>query len=300
MLVLTTFANCSFFVTMDSSSSSSHNESSGSVLQPVWLLSHGAGPCFFLEGGMFKDLDRHSRAAQQLRDLPKCLPHTPRAILVISGHMEERVPTIVGDTDAQVKLLYDYYGFPREAYSIHWPARGSTWLSRRVKDLLAPVYGHIETQNDRGFDHGVFVPLKLAFPEAQVPVVQLSLFSSLDSKSHVELGKLLAPLRQEGVLIVGSGSLTHNRNMGPVFPKEKEFVQWFDRVIKERPSERGEALGGAPKDAPHFQFVHPREEHWLPLVVAAAAGGSGEVKKVVDQWWMSLACVTYAVYDEKA
>jgi len=138
----------------------------------------------------------------------------PKAIVVISAHWEETNPTVVAAADPG--LLYDYYGFPDYTYAPHltYPVKGDPALAARIMSLLEGAGLHPGSTTKRGFDHGVFIPLKLIFPQADIPVVQVSLMNSLDPARHVELGRALAPLRREGVLIVSSGSLTHNMRVG--------------------------------------------------------------------------------------
>lgn len=143
---------------------------------------------------------------------------TPRAIVLISAHWEEENPTVLASEDPG--LLYDYYGFPEYTYAPHltYPVKGEPQLATRVVSLLDAAGLKPQIKTDRGFDHGVFIPLKLMFPEADIPVVQVSLTRDLDPGRHIDLGQSLAPLRQEGVLIVGSGSLTHNMRVSRFRP----------------------------------------------------------------------------------
>ena len=146
--------------------------------------------------------------AEYLRRVPHDVGTRPKALVVISGHWEEKVATI--QNNPTPPLLYDYYGFPQSTYQIAFPAPGAPNVSVRVAELLGAAgvvwkYDHV-----RGFDHGVFIPLKVAFPRADVPIVQISLLASMDPAEHIRLGRALAPLRDEGVLIVGSGMSYHN------------------------------------------------------------------------------------------
>jgi len=257
-------------------------------VQPVWLLTHGAGPCFYVRGGTFAGIDADSKVANDMRGFAKTLPRRPRAILVISAHHEVRTGRLelVGDTDEQIPLLYDYGGFPAETYSIKWPAHGSTWLAAQVRALLAPDV--VSSNNARGFDHGVFVPLKLVFPEADVPTVELSISSSLDPEYHARIGAKLAALRKQNVLIVGSGSATHGHGGGG----EREFVEWLSRNVGDP-----EQLRAAQRVAPHFASCHPRTEHWIPFVVASSAvgGKAKESKLLCSTWWHELALYSWAL-----
>lgn len=222
-----------------------------------------------------------------LKHLPATLPK-PKGIVIASAHWEERNPTVI--TAANPKLLYDYYGFPPESYTIKYPAPGDKALASKVQQLLRASGFKPDSDPDRGLDHGVFVPLKLMYPEADVPVVELSILSSLDPEEHIRLGEALAPLREEGVLVVGSGSSFHNMQvfMGVMrgglnqFEKRsEEFDSHMSDVVSNKahtPEERRNLFINWAK-WPQARFAHPREEHFLPLLVAAGAANlaAGEV-----------------------
>ncbi len=256
----------------------------------MWLLTHGAGPCFYTRGGAFTGIDADSKVAEDIRGFAKTLPRRPRALLVLSAHHEVSGSAlqVVGDTDSEVKLLYDYGGFPADTYTLKWRAKGSKWLAQEVRTLLAPAV--IESNNGRGFDHGVFVPLKLVFPDADIPTVQLSISSSLDPEYHAAIGAKLAALRKQNVLIIGSGSATHGRGEGG--PQERAFVAWLSQHISDP-----DQIKQAHKLAPNFAVCHPRTEHWIPFVMASAAVG-GKAKtatKLCEAWWHGLAIYTWAL-----
>ena len=217
--------------------------------------------------------DTWDALAAWLRSIGASLPEPPRALLVISAHWEQKVPTVM--TGARPPLLFDYSGFPRHTYELTWPAPGSPSLAARVGDLLGAA--GIESKEDaaRGYDHGVFVPLKVAFPEAQIPTVQLSLRSGLDAAEHLAIGRALAPLRDEGVLIIGSGMSYHNMrgfNTEAGGADSQAFDTWMSSAIAKPASERDAALVAWEK-APAGRASHPREEHLTPLMVAAGAAG---------------------------
>jgi aromatic ring-opening dioxygenase catalytic subunit (LigB family) len=175
-------------------------------------------------------------------------------------------------------MLYDYYGFPEAAYKIEWPAPGAPTLATRVRHLLGER--HIKSAEDpkRGFDHGTFVPLKLSVPGADIPTTQLSLVRGLDPKTHLEIGRALAPLRAEGVLIVGSGMSYHNmRGFGSRagYEAAKLFDAWLAHAMAQTPADRA-ALLERWEEAPAARACHPREEHLLPLHVVAGAGEAGK------------------------
>lgn len=212
------------------------------------------------------------RMGDYLRGLPESLPEPPRAILVVSGHWEERAFTFTGAGD-HPGLIFDYYGFPPETYRLTWPASGAPWLSALGAELLGVAGLPTAIDPHRGFDHGVFVPLKVAFPGAEVPVVQMSLHASLDPALHLAAGEALAPLRREGVLVLGSGMSFHNlRAMGDprVAGPSREFDSWLSEAAGAEPEDRAARLANWAK-APFARLCHPREEHLLPLMVAAGA-----------------------------
>jgi aromatic ring-opening dioxygenase catalytic subunit (LigB family) len=245
---------------------------------PVAYVPHGGGPWPFVDlplGGK----DELAALSAYLRNLPKLLSQPPKALLVISAHWEEPQPTVM--TSARPPMLYDYYGFPEEAYRVQWPAPGDPQLAARVVQLLTAAGMRPATDAKRGFDHGTFVPLKVAWPGAEVPTVQLSLQRGLDPQVHLAMGRALAPLRSEGVFIIGSGMSYHNmRGFGD--PRAKAASQAFDQWLK-----AAVTLAGPQRDAqlaqwaqaPAARQVHPREEHLLPLMVIAGAadGDAGRV-----------------------
>ncbi len=240
--------------------------------QPTIYLPHGGGPCFFMDWTM-GPADTWDALAAWLRSISASLPEPPKALLVISAHWEQKVPTVM--TGAQPPLLFDYQGFPQHTYELTWPAAGSPSLAARVGELLGAA-GIESSENDtRGFDHGVFVPLKVAFPDAQIPTVQLSLRSGLDPAEHLAIGRALAPLRDEGVLIIGSGMSYHNMrgfNSAAGAGDSQTFDAWLQTAIAKPASERDAALAEWEK-APAARASHPREEHLVPLMVAAGAAG---------------------------
>jgi aromatic ring-opening dioxygenase catalytic subunit (LigB family) len=238
---------------------------------PVVFLPHGGGPWPFVDIGW--NLDDAEALATYLQDV-RALPKTPpKALLVISAHWEERVPTVM--TSARPPMLYDYYGFPPASYEIQWPAPGEPALAARVQDLLGKAGFATKADDQRGFDHGTFVPLKLTYPDANVPTVQLSLKAGLDPQEHLAIGRALAPLRDEGVFIIGSGMTFHNLRAFRD-PRSKPIAETFDQWLREAatraPAERDRALANW-AIAPSAREAHPREEHLIPLMVIAGAAG---------------------------
>ncbi len=252
------------------------------VRQPTLYLPHGGGPCFFMEWTM-GPRDTWDRTAGWLRAFPATLPAPPKALLVVSAHWEESAPTVT--TSPAPPLLFDYYGFPPETYKLTWPAPGSPALAVRVRELLLAAGIASAEEAKRGFDHGVFVPLKVAYPEANVPTVALSLRVGLDPAEHLAIGRALAPLRDEGVLIVGSGMSYHNmRGFGDGRASDARghsiaFDAWLDSTVQREPEARDAALAAWTK-APGARLVHPREEHLLPLMVVAGAAAESRGKVV--------------------
>jgi aromatic ring-opening dioxygenase catalytic subunit (LigB family) len=209
-----------------------------------------------------------------LETLSDELPERPKALLVISAHWEAENFTV--QSKSEPELLYDYYGFPPHTYALQWPAMGAPSLARRVIDLAAQAGIRVDEDAERDFDHGVFIPLKLAFPLADIPTIQVSLKSGLSPAAHYELGQALAPLRREGVLIIGSGLSFHNLRAffsdasGRAHRASTAFDQWLKTALV---GDRKAALNQW-ASAAEARFCHPREEHLLPLmVVAGAAGG---------------------------
>ena len=197
---------------------------------PTLFIPHGAGPCFFMEWSR-GPRDEWNRTAAWLKGLIADLPERPKAILVVSGHWEEPAFT-VGSAD-HPPLIYDYYGFPEHTYRLVFDAPGAPALASRIKDLLSDAGLPARTDATRGYDHGVFVPLKLVTPDADIPVVQLSLQRDLDPETHLAVGRALSPLRDEGVLIVGSGMSWHNmRGFTPAFTaKSQAFDAWLGEKL---------------------------------------------------------------------
>src|SRR5690606_21859964 len=239
---------------------------------PVYYVPHGAGPCFFMDWNPPHAWDN---MASFLKGIADTLPSRPRAILLVSGHWLE--PEFRATGHSSPELIFDYYGFPPHTYELTYPAPGSPALAQKAASLLGQ--GGIETRVDaeRGFDHGMFIPLKLMFPGAEIPVVQLSLRSDLDPAAHVQAGRTLAALRDEGVLIVGSGMSFHNmRGYGDVryTPISAEFDDWLTAAVESEPALRNSLLQQW-AHAPQAQNCHVPgdEEHLIPLMVAAGAAG---------------------------
>jgi aromatic ring-opening dioxygenase catalytic subunit (LigB family) len=257
---------------------------------PVFFVSHGGGPWPWIDGMK----EQYATTASEFARLPRLLPATPKAVLVITGHWEARDFTV--STAQQPPMEYDYYGFPEHTYRIRYPAPGSPALAARVGALLAGAGIAHREDAKRGFDHGTFVPLSLMYPQAQVPVVMVSMKASYDPAEHIRLGQALAPLRDQEVLIMGSGLTYHNmRGFGQDGSTAiaKSFEAYLNRAITERePSRRNELLVHW-QDAPGARLAHPKEDHLIPLLVAAGAAGDDVGRRVFVDHVMKVAMATY-------
>lgn len=236
---------------------------------PTYFISHGGGPWMHMKASVGHTYDALEAS---LRDIPNQLGRTrPKAVLVVSGHWEEDAFTVM--SSAHPPMIYDYYGFPAHTYEIRYAAPGSPRVAARVRELLEAAGVEARMDPERGYDHGTFVPLYAMYPEADVPVLELSLKRGYDPEAHLAAGRALAPLRSEGVLIVGSGLSYHNlRQWGPA---AREPSQAFDRWLHETlsapdPAARRERLV-AWQHAPAARIAHPREDHLIPLMVALGA-----------------------------
>ncbi|MBI5131281.1 MAG: dioxygenase [Rhodopseudomonas palustris] len=245
---------------------------SASTRLPTLFIPHGGGPCFFMQPGQFFPAGTWDRMAAHLSGLSAAVGVRPTALLVISAHWDERVPTLYAP--AAPHLLYDYYGFPPETYQLQYPAPGAVDLAGRVEQLLAAAAIASARNQDRGFDHGVFIPLKLAFPDADITILQLSLQSGFDPVRHLAIGRALAPLRDEGVLIIGSGMSYHNlRDLrrGGRDEAAEAFDAWLNAAVTE-PDQAVRAQRLADwQSAPGSAAAQPEPDHLIPLFVAAGA-----------------------------
>jgi len=237
---------------------------------PTLYIPHGGGPCFFMDPPA-SDPHRWEGLGAYLRGIDAALGVRPTAVLVISGHWEEELPTF--NVAEKPGLLFDYYGFPEHTYQLRYPAAGAPDLAVEVRELLSHAGFASAVDPKRGLDHGVFVPFLLIYPHADVPVLQMSLQRSLDPALHLALGRALAPLRKRGVLIVGSGMSYHNlaalRSSGGA-ATAAAFDDWLTTAVHD-PATRAAELTRW-KSAPGGPESHPREEHLIPLMVAAGAG----------------------------
>lgn len=241
---------------------------------PVLYIPHGGGPLPLLGD------KSHQGMVNFLQQIPQSLNH-PEAIVVISAHWEEDVVTIT--SNANPPLFFDYYGFPEEAYQIQYPAPGQPQLALTIHHMLQQHDISARMDEKRGLDHGVFIPLKLMYPDATIPVVQISLLKNLDPTDHIEIGKALGELRKQNILVLGSGFSFHNmqaffaqQNSQQDDPHNTAFQQWLIETCSDETlgqAERTERLAHW-ENAPFARYCHPREEHLLPLHVCFGMTGS--------------------------
>ena len=233
----------------------------------ILFLSHGGGPLPLLGD------EGHREMVAGLQEIAATRIARPSAILVVSAHWEARVPTLTGG--AQPPLIYDYYGFPPESYRITYPCPGAPELAGAVQRVVSAAGFDARLDEERGFDHGLFVPLRIMYPEADIPCIQLSLLQSLDAAEHLRLGAALAGLDHEGLLVIGSGFSFHNLRAffapdGPDSRRQNEaFEAWLIETCTSRDLSEDERALRLQEwtQAPFARYCHPREEHLLPLHV---------------------------------
>lgn len=243
--------------------------------QPAIFIPHGGGPCFWMTFPAPIGAHGWDSLRDYLAGLLASLPERPKAILVVTAHWETAQPTI--SLNPKPGMLYDYYGFPDHTYRLQYPAPGAPEIGAEAKRLIEAAGLPVATDNARGFDHGVFVPFLIIDPKAEIPVAMLSLRSDLDPAFHIQLGKALAPLRDEGVLIVGSGMSFHNLRtfFAGGDAASASFDSWLDETASASTVERETRLA-AWRTAPGAHACHPREEHLMPLMVVAGAAGDSK------------------------
>ncbi|WFU12275.1 class III extradiol ring-cleavage dioxygenase (plasmid) [Rhizobium sp. CB3090] len=236
---------------------------------PTYFVSHGGGPWPYITDGFRRNFDK---LEQSLIGMRAELANAPKAVLVISGHWEEQGFAI--SSGAKPGMVYDYHGFPEYLYHIKYGAPGSPELAKRVQDLLHVRGIDANLDPTRGFDHGTFSIMKPLYPDEDIPLVQLSLDVGYDPALHLEVGRALAPLRDEGVLIIGSGLSYHNlreiRGTSGYEPS-RQFDAWLQQtLVHSSPYERAERLLEW-EQAPSARAAHPREDHLIPLMVVVGA-----------------------------
>lgn len=246
---------------------------------PTYFISHGGGPWPWLDGAFRRQFDRlEASLAAISREVGRRL----RAVLVISGHWEEPVPTV--QSAERPGMVYDYSGFPPHTYSIRYGAPGSPEVARRARELLEAAGIPAEQDPARGFDHGTFAPLQAMCPQADVPVVQLSLKRGYDPAEHLAMGRALEPLRDEGVLILGSGLSFHNLRLWGAAAKAPSaaFDAWLDETLRAAPAQRTRRLEQWER-APAARIAHPQEDHLVPLMVAVGAAEAEPATRVYHE-----------------
>ncbi|MEO8119511.1 MAG: class III extradiol ring-cleavage dioxygenase [Rhodoferax sp.] len=238
---------------------------------PVFFISHGS-PTFALEPGV---LGPHLHAlGQQLSGIS--------AVLVVSPHWQTRDVQLM--TTPAPETVHDFGGFASALYELHYPAAGHPELATQAAQLLANAGYAVSVDARRGLDHGAWVPLRHLLPDANLPVFQVSMPYALNTATAFKLGQALAPLRERGVLILASGSMTHNlhefRQSGSVeAPYVRDFAQWIRQAVLRHDVEQ---LVAYRRLAPQAERAHPTEEHFLPLLVALGARGDGEAARVIE------------------
>ncbi|HET7838207.1 MAG TPA: class III extradiol ring-cleavage dioxygenase [Rectinemataceae bacterium] len=256
----------------------------------IVYFSHGGGPLPLLgDPGHFSMIEFMKALPARLR--------RPTAVLVVSAHWEEGEPTLLSSD--RPPMLYDYYGFPDKAYEIVYPAPGSPELARRIAGLLGDSGLPARMDSDRGFDHGLFIPLAMMYPEAEIPCLQLSLVGGLSPGAHIALGRALRGLLGEDILVIGSGFSFHNMrafdwsSSNQPDPRNDAFQAWLvDTCTGARDEAERERLLSAWEGAPSARYCHPREEHLLPLhVCAGMAGGPAEL--VFDDYILGKRAVAF-------
>ena len=246
---------------------------SSSTRMPTIFIPHGAGPCFFMD---WSPRDAWTKMGKYLQGIAATLPRQPKAIVIVSAHWLESSFMTTGSV--QPVMIFDYNGFPPHTYELKYSAPGAPALAAEIETLIAnaQLAGGVNTH--RGFDHGMFIPLMMMFPEAKIPVVQLSLRNDLDPQAHLDAGRALESLRDQDILILGSGMSYHNmRGYGnpASFAPATEFDSWLAQTVVLPAAQRYEALC-AWALAPSARLAHPpqQEEHLLPLMVVAGAAGN--------------------------
>ena len=248
---------------------------------PTLFISHGS-PMHAISAG---------RAGEAWAELGRRLPR-PRSILIASAHWETELPMVA--TSKQPETIHDFGGFPPELYRIRYPAPGAPDTAQRALQLLRDASISATANGCHGLDHGAWVPLLRLYPDAGVPAAQISIQPSLDAEHHLRVGAALAPLVHDGVLLIGSGHMTHNLgewiaearrrgsmsiNEGEPDPYVAEFTRWVDNALR---SDDRKALAAWLEQAPHARRAHPTPEHFLPLMVAVGAAGRGAMVEHID------------------
>lgn len=233
---------------------------------PTYFISHGGGPWPWVPEmrSAFKELERSfDRMHQEL-------PQRPKAILMVSGHWETEDISVMHA--ANPPMVYDYYNFPPHTYDVVYPAPGAPDLAEKTASLLESTGLPVSLNETQGFDHGTFVPMHVLYPDADVPLFQVSIRKNYDPEQHISIGRALSSLRDDGVLIIGSGLSYHNlRQFGPAAKEPSaQFDAWLTESIALSPNERVQRMIGW-EQAPSARICHAQEDHLVPLFVALGA-----------------------------
>jgi aromatic ring-opening dioxygenase catalytic subunit (LigB family) len=246
--------------------------------QPALFVSHGGGPWPYI-----KEMKQaYAKTAAEFARIASILPEKPKAVLVISGHWEEENFTV--SAAKHPSMIFDYSGFPEHTYQISYPAAGSPELAVDIQKKLSASGIKCDVDSSRGFDHGTFVPLYLIFPDADVPVVSMSMRADYDPEEHIKLGEVLKTLRDEGVLIIGSGLNYHNMrgfNTPAGGPASAIFESWLNDTISLNAEDRNSRLIEWER-APAARLAHPKEDHLIPLMVVSGASTEGGRRLFAD------------------
>lgn len=238
---------------------------------PTYFISHGGGPWPWMP----QRREAFSQLEQSLHQMVSDLGEKPKAVLMVSGHWEGQDVGVMSSPNPP--MLYDYSGFPPETYEVVYGAPGAPDLAQKTLGLLEAAGVTAFLDDKRGFDHGTFAPLEIMYPDADVPIYQVSILSSYDPAEHFVIGRALASLREEGVMIVGSGLSYHNlRLMGPAAKEPSAaFDAWLSSALALPATQRTEQLANW-ESAPSARICHPEEDHLVPLFVALGAAESEE------------------------
>ena len=249
-----------------------------SVRMACYFISHGGGPWPWIPAlrSAFARLER------SLVSMVAAFPQRPRAILMVSGHWETDCVRIMAS--ARPGMVYDYSGFPPHTYKIVYPAPGAPDVAQRAASLLAAARIKAQLDLEQGFDHGTFAPMAVMYPDAEMPVLQLSILRSLDPAAHMAIGRALAPLRDEGVAIIGSGLSFHNLQLlGPeAKDPSRAFDDWLANVLAHQQVDRDKAMLNW-EAAPFARVCHPREDHLVPLWVTLGAAGADQASRIYHE-----------------
>jgi 4,5-DOPA dioxygenase extradiol len=284
----------------------STSEAMSAFRHPVLAVSHGPGPMWLLKKGIYnRESDSADNVASIFQRVYSSGSSLPKRILFISAHWQSKDRSAFEiSTASSPEMIYDYYGFPRESYSIQYPAKGDPAFAVEVSEQLAKHQFKAKLV-ERGFDHGVFVPMMLIRPEADIPIVTLSINDKFDAKTHFEVGKAIASFRDQDTLIICSGQATHNLYAGfepyeAVEPWASEFQKWIDDTFTARSSlsyadRRAEIENW--RKVPTARQAHPSPDHFTPFIVAAGAGMEEAIpvaKKLFGGWGGQLSFASYA------